>query len=287
MLSIWGNRSSGRSRHQATAGLVVFARGPKPQVPHFLHCTTCILGSGNLHRTSPGCQRGGRKDGRRRRKRQHWRGGKRGCSVCRQEGRVQHEPEQTRKRVLLEWSIPRLRKRSHWKCIKYKHIMNLILIKTETSTCADKRSSAEKDLLSHWKTEINDSPLIGGREMSNSSFPHFLIILCKFDHRWTVVTNSLCRALSAFFCKETFPPKLSFVKVSTAGKMSGRKKSTTPWGRKEMKRDEAKKSKYPRCWMAVKPGNHYNNLILIVWLIKPTHTIGLTRWEFLTFRSDD
>ncbi|XP_008277379.1 vesicle transport through interaction with t-SNAREs homolog 1A [Stegastes partitus] len=32
-------------------------RGPKPQVPHLLPCTTCILGSGNLHRTSLGCQR--------------------------------------------------------------------------------------------------------------------------------------------------------------------------------------------------------------------------------------
>lgn len=63
-----GDRSVGRGRHQATAGLVVFARGPKPQVPHLLPRTTCILGSRNLHRTNTGCQRVGRKDGGREEK---------------------------------------------------------------------------------------------------------------------------------------------------------------------------------------------------------------------------
>ncbi len=57
-----GDRSVDRGRHQATAGLVVFARGPKPQDPLLLPCTTCILGSRRLHRTNPGCQRVGRKD---------------------------------------------------------------------------------------------------------------------------------------------------------------------------------------------------------------------------------
>lgn len=42
----------GRMRHRATAGLVVFARGPKPQVPQLQPFNTCILGSHNLHRTN-------------------------------------------------------------------------------------------------------------------------------------------------------------------------------------------------------------------------------------------
>lgn len=57
-----GDRSVVRGRHQATAVLVVFARRPKPQAPHLLPCTTCILGFGNLHRTNPDYQRVGSKE---------------------------------------------------------------------------------------------------------------------------------------------------------------------------------------------------------------------------------
>lgn len=57
-----------RGRHQATAGLVVFARGPKPWVVHLPSCTSCMFGTRNLHRTNAGCQRVGRKDGGRGRK---------------------------------------------------------------------------------------------------------------------------------------------------------------------------------------------------------------------------
>lgn len=66
--SIWGDESLGGIRHWATAGLVVFARGPELQVPHLQPFCTCILGSHNLDRTNPGCQRVGRKDRGRERK---------------------------------------------------------------------------------------------------------------------------------------------------------------------------------------------------------------------------
>lgn len=63
--SIWGTHLWVEADIRETAGLVVFARGPKPKVPHLLPRITYILGSGNLHRISPGCQRVRRKDGRR------------------------------------------------------------------------------------------------------------------------------------------------------------------------------------------------------------------------------
>ncbi|KAK1881265.1 Vesicle transport through interaction with t-SNAREs like 1A, partial [Dissostichus eleginoides] len=55
---LWRDTERGVERRNDSERDVFWEKvGPIPQVPHLLPCTTCILGSHNLHRTNSGCQR--------------------------------------------------------------------------------------------------------------------------------------------------------------------------------------------------------------------------------------